>query len=254
MPTGIRTLVILAVLFMALQPASADPSAPDADGKVPDAVMSSLGQWVPGVQPSSVRPSPVKGLYEVAYEFPDQLKTIIYVSSDGRFMVRGDIIEPEAGRNHTEEMRSAARMEVIEGLGEASMVVFAPKKTKHTVNVFTDIDCPYCRKFHQEVGELNRKGVKVRYLAYPRSRQGSRAYEKAVAVWCAEDRSSAMTDAKAGKEVPKNKCENPIDKHVRAGRSVGVTGTPAIVLDDGRIVPGYVPAKRLVKELEAEQQ
>ena len=179
---------------------------------------------------------------------------LIYVSADGRYILRGDLLEPGAGRNLTEERRSAGRMAVIEALGEDSMVVFEPETIEHTVSVFTDIDCPYCRKFHQEVDQLNKNGVKVRYLAFPRSGQGTRAYQKTVSVWCAKDRSSAMTDAKAGKDVPEKRCDNPVDDHFQAGRSVGVTGTPAIVLDDGQLVPGYVPAKRLVKALQANQR
>lgn len=239
---GTRNLVTLAVFCVAFQTVSAEST-------VPDAVKASLGELVPELAPSSIRPSPVNGLYEVAYG-----PNLLYISGDGRYVLRGDLLEPGAGRNLTEERRSAARIKVIEALGEDSMVVFEPESTKHTVSVFTDIDCPYCRKFHQEVGELNKSGVKVRYLAFPRSGQGSRGYEKAVSVWCAKDRSSAMTDAKAGKEIPKKDCDNPIADHFQAGRSVGVTGTPAIVLDDGQLVPGYVPAKRLVKALQANQQ
>ena len=217
-----------------------------AESALPDAVTSSLRQMVPGISPSSVRPSPISGLYEVAYG-PE----LFYISADGRYVLRGDLLEPAAKRNHTEERRSAARIKVIEGLGEDSMVVFAPKKTKHTVNVFTDIDCPYCRKFHQEVPELNEGGIKVRYLAFPRSRQGSQGYEKAVSVWCSSDRSTAMDKAKAGMEMPKKSCENPVEEHFQAGRMVGVTGTPSIILEDGQIVPGYVPAKRLVQALDS---
>ena len=236
---GIRQLFTIVILSTVTLTASAEPA-------VPNAVKTSLKQLVPGVSPSSVRPSPVDGLYEVAFG-PE----LLYISGDGRYVLRGDLLEPAAKRNLTEERRSAARVKVIEGLGEESMVVFAPEKTKHTVNVFTDIDCPYCRKFHQEVPELNKGGVKVRYLAFPRSGKGSKTYQKAVSVWCSEDRSAAMTDAKAGKEMPKKECDTPIDKHSQAGRMVGVTGTPSIVTEDGQVVPGYVPAKRLVQALEA---
>ena len=237
-----RKLLTLVVFSTLAAPAA-------AESPVPAAVTTSLGKLVPGLSPSSVRATPVKGLYEVAYG-PE----LFYISADGRYVLRGDLLDPGARRNLTEERRSEARVEVIEGLGEDSMVVFAPKNTKHTVSVFTDIDCPYCRKFHQEIPELNKGGVKVRYLAYPRAGEGSKAYEKAVSVWCSADRNTAMTDAKAGKEMPKKSCENPVDKHAQAGRRVGVTGTPSIVLEDGQIVPGYVPAKRLVQALEAGQQ
>ncbi len=217
-----------------------------AETAVPEAVKSSLQRLVPGLAPSSVTPAAVDGLYEATYG-PE----IFYISKDGRYVLRGDLLEPGAQRNLTEEKRSAARVKVIDGLGEDSMVVFAPEKAKYTVNVFTDIDCPYCRKFHQEIPELNKGGITVRYLAFPRTGQGSRGYEKAVSVWCSSNRLKAMDEAKAGMEMPRESCDNPIEKHSQAGRLVGVTGTPSIVLEDGQIVPGYVPAKRLVQALEA---
>jgi thiol:disulfide interchange protein DsbC len=129
------------------------------------------------------------------------------------------------------------------------MVVFAPEKTKHTVTVFTDIDCPYCVRFHQQVPELNENGVKVRYLAFPRSGVDSAAYRKAVSVWCAEDRSRAMTDAKAGRNVPEKSCDNPVGEHFETGRALGITGTPTLVLDNGKVVPGYVPTNQLIAAL-----
>ena len=234
-----KRLLLIGLAALAVQAAYAETA-------VPKAVTNSLQQLVPGLSPSSVRLAPISGLYEVAYG-PE----LFYISKDGRYVFRGDILEPATQRNITEEKRSAARARVINDLGEDTMVVFAPAKTKYTVNVFTDIDCPYCRKFHQEIPELNKGGIKVRYLAFPRTGQGSRGYEKAVSVWCSRNRVEAMDEAKAGMEMPRASCDNPIEKHSLAGRLVGVTGTPSIVLEDGQIVPGYVPAKRLVQALEA---
>ena len=213
-----------------------------AEATVPAAVSASLARL--GIVPTSIEPAPLPGLYEVAFG-----AELFYIGEDGRYVFRGDILEPAAGRNLTEEKRSAARSAAIEALGEDSMVVFAPEKTRHTVSVFTDIDCPYCRKFHQEVGELNKNGIKVRYLAFPRGGPGSKGYRQAVSVWCSDDKTTAMTDAKAGRDVPNRECDNPVDEHYEIGRVVGVTGTPALVLDNGQIVPGYVPANRLVKAL-----
>ena len=212
---------------------------------IPSAVTDRLATLVPSAPPTSIRPVAVSGIYEVMYG-PE----LFYMSGDGRYIFRGDILDLEDGSNLSEARRSEARIATIEKLGEDSMVVFAPKETKHTVSVFTDIDCPYCRKFHQEVPALTKAGVRVRYLAFPRAGVGSRGHQQAVSVWCAEDRETAMTDAKAGRDVPQKDCDNPVAKHYQAGRRVGITGTPAIVTDTGRILPGYMPADRLVRLLE----
>ena len=129
------------------------------------------------------------------------------------------------------------------------MIVFAPKVVKHTVTVFTDIDCPYCRRLHKEVPAMNELGIKVRYLAFPRAGVHSPSFKEAVSVWCAKNPAQALTDAKAGKKVPEVTCDNPVLQHMALGEQVGVTGTPAMVLEDGRMLPGYIPATRLAQLL-----
>jgi len=227
------------LLALGLQPAM-------AEDKTTAEMRKTLSALVPGSSPSSIRPAPIPGLYEVMYG-PE----LFYATADGRYLFLGNIVDLETKANLSEERRGGARLSAIDALGEDSMVVFAPKgKPRHTVNVFTDIDCPYCRKFHQEVGELNRLGVKVRYLAFPRAGVGSQGYRDALSVWCAEDRKTAMTEAKAGKKLPERQCDNPIDEHYNTGQLVGVTGTPSIITDTGRMIPGYMPAKELAKALD----
>jgi thiol:disulfide interchange protein DsbC len=234
-----RLLAVLMLLALGLKPVM-------AEDKTTAEMRKTLSALVPGSSPSSIRPAPIPGLYEVMYG-PE----LFYATADGRYLFLGNIVDLETKANLSEERRGGARLSAIDALGEDSMIVFAPKeKTRHTVNVFTDIDCPYCRKFHQEVGELNRLGVKVRYLAFPRAGVGSRGYRDALSVWCAEDRNTAMTEAKAGKKLPERQCDNPIDEHYHTGQVVGVTGTPSIITDTGRLIPGYMPAKQLVKDLE----
>ena len=134
-------------------------------------------------------------------------------------------------------------------------MVFAPEKeVKHTISVFTDIDCGYCRKLHQEMAEYNKHGIKVRYLAYPRAGVGSEAYEKAVSVWCADDRQKAMTAAKTGGELKQKTCDNPVEAQFMLGQQLGISGTPALMLEDGQIFPGYVPADRLITMLDKAKQ
>jgi thiol:disulfide interchange protein DsbC len=126
------------------------------------------------------------------------------------------------------------------------MVIFPATGTrKAVINVFTDVDCGFCQKLHQEVPELNRMGVEVRYLAYPRAGVGSPSYAKIVSAWCSQDRNLAITRLKAGESIPDATCENPVADQFELGQSIGVTGTPAIVLEDGTMVPGYQPAAQL---------
>jgi thiol:disulfide interchange protein DsbC len=121
-----------------------------------------------------------------------------------------------------------------------------PEKAKRTITVFTDVDCPYCSKFHLDVPELNKQGVKVRYLFYPRAGTNSETFRRTVAVWCAKDRVKAIGIAKAGGNVDMKTCTNPVEKHFQLGQRLGVDGTPTIFVDDGKKLPGYVPAPRLL--------
>ena len=120
---------------------------------------------------------------------------------------------------------------------------------KTAITVFTDIDCGYCRKLHQEVPELNRLGIEVRYLAYPRAGLESESYDKIVSAWCADDQRLALTRAKTGKKIESRDCKNPVAQHFALGGAVGVTGTPSIIFEDGRLLPGYLPAERLAQQL-----
>jgi thiol:disulfide interchange protein DsbC len=148
--------------------------------------------------------------------------------------------------------RNDTRRKAIEGVGEENMIVFSPQDPKHTVTVFTDIDCGYCRKLHREIDSYENAGIKVRYLLFPRSGVDSPSYDKAVSVWCSEDRAKALTEAKQGKAVDKKECDNPVREDIELGHSLGVTGTPTIVLENGRVVPGYVPAASLKRMLDAQ--
>jgi thiol:disulfide interchange protein DsbC len=235
----LRHLLAMAVL-------ASSPVLATAQEAVPAPVTEALNRLIPGTPPTSVRAGPAPGYFEVIYG-PE----VIYVSADGLYLMRGDLIDVKTQTNLTEERRLSARLKSLAEVGEDKMLVFGPKDAKHTVTVFTDIDCPYCVKLHQEVPELNRRGIKVRYLAFPRAGLNSPSYRKTVSVWCAADRNQALTDAKAGKAVPDATCDNPVADQYALGQRLGVTGTPTLILDDGQLVPGYVPAARLVQALDA---
>ncbi len=196
-------------------------------------------------RPDSIRPSRIKGLYEVVLG-----TEVIYVTADGRYLLNGDLLDVQQRRNISDERRAVLYKNAIDKLDEGSMIVYAPKETRHTVTVFTDIDCPYCRKMHHEMAEYNKAGIKIRYLAFPRAGIGSDSYNKTVSVWCADDRATALTRAKNGEQIKKASCDNPVREHLDLVKQLGVNATPTLFLEDGRRIPGYVPAERLINMLE----
>ena len=236
-----RILVVLSLLAMVLfTPAwAADDMAQ---------VRAAVGKIVPGVAPDAIVKSSVPGFYEVTYG-----AEIFYVSSDGRYLFNGSVVDLKDGKNLSEEKRNQGRLKLISEVDEKSMIIFSPKEVKHRITVFTDIDCQYCRRLHQEMSEMNRLGIEVRYMFFPRAGVGSKSYDKAVTVWCSTNRQQALTDAKAGKSLPNKKCDNPVDKHMALVEKFGITGTPTIILEDGAMVPGYMPAARLAAVLEGKE-
>ena len=204
------------------------------------AIRKALAQVVPDATPDSISPAPVPGLFEVTFG-----AQLFYVSEDGRYLLQGHILDMNTRTDLTEARQGGLRVSAIDKIGTDNMIIFAAAKPTHTVTVFTDIDCGYCRKLHGEMQEMNELGISVRYLFFPRSGPDTPSYHKAVSVWCAKDRQQALTDAKSGKDVATKSCTNPIDRHMALVGEFGLRGTPAIVLEDGRILPGYVPARQL---------
>jgi len=216
-------------------------------GDVEDAISDRLSSAVPGLKVSSVRESEAPGLYEVQSNNGDT----IYTTPDGQYLLTGDLLKITSTgiANVTEEARAGDRHEVMDSYSDDGVISYKAGNEKAVISVFTDIDCPYCRKLHDEVPELNDYGITVNYYAYPRSGPGTPSFIKYTSVWCAEDQQSAMDAAKSGKAIDAAACENPVRKQFDLGRRIGVTGTPAIVLEDGNIVRGYVPAKSLAEGL-----
>lgn len=213
------------------------------------AIRKALDTVLPGSTPDRIQPAAVPGLFEVTFG-----SQVFYVSEDGRFLVQGHILDIAARKDLTESRQGELRKAAIDKIGEENMVVFPAAKPKHTVTVFTDIDCGYCRKLHSEIKQTNDLGITVRYLFFPRSGPNTDSYFKAVSVWCAKDRNQALTDAKNGKDPERKTCENPVDAHMKLVREFGLNGTPAIMLEDGSIIPGYMPAAKLEAALEGKMK
>lgn len=231
-----KVFVILAVCLM-VNPAFSEQSDLETARK-------NISAKFKGVNPLNITQSPIPGLYQVA--MPPRF---FYVSANGRFLVDGDLIDLTSKENISQGSRNKSVSAAINAMGEDSMIVFGKDTLKHTITVFTDIDCGYCRKLHNEVKNYNDLGIRVRYLAYPRAGVGSGAFQKAEAVWCSKDKAAAMTKSKRGQTVKADKCKNPVARHYALGEQIGIRGTPAIILNDGTVVPGYIPAARLSKAL-----
>lgn len=222
------------------------PSAMAQSMALTPAKQAELAARVPGAKPGDVHVSPIPGLYEISTG-----AFVGYISADGRFLVSGDIYEIDARENLTEARRSQARLRTLATVDERDMIIFSPEQPKHTITVFTDVDCGYCRKLHSEMAELNRLGIRVRYLAYPRSGPGSPSWATMEAVWCAKDRQEAITKAKSGGDVGPATCgATPVARQYELGEEVGVRGTPAIITDSGDYLGGYMPARQLAAYLD----
>lgn len=197
-----------------------------------------------------VSETPIDGLYQfnVGTE-------VYYLSEDGQYLFQGELIDLDTRQNLSEIHRESARKALLDTIDTKDMIVFpAEGERKHVVSVFTDIDCGYCRMLHNHMQDYNKLGIEVRYLAFPRAGIGSEAYQKAVNVWCAADRQKAMTDAKLGREVKSKSCDDPIEQQYNLGVAMGVRGTPALVLESGALVPGFMTPEHLAKTLEVAAQ
>ena len=218
------------------------------------AVKAKLTQSL-GFNVASIKPSKMAGMVEVLTD-----QGLFYASADGNFLLHGKMYGlGDTVSNLTEESLAQVRVDGMVKFTD-SMIVYPAKNEKHVVTVFTDITCGYCRKMHEQMDAYNDKGITVRYLAYPRAgvkdRNGgySQGFKDLRSIWCHEDAQSALTKAKSGSTVAARICEMPIEEEFNFGRQVGVTGTPAIILENGMMVPGYQDPDKLFTLLETTQQ
>ena len=197
---------------------------------------------------ASLKPSGVQGFYRV--QIVDG--PTVYIDESVQYFFSGDLFAAESGRlvNLSELSLAEERTALMSQLDASNMIIFPAKgEQKAQITVFTDVDCFYCQKLHQEVPKLNEMGISVRYMAFPRAGIGSGSYKKVVSAWCSDDQQEAMDKLKARQNIPNKTCTNPVEQHYVMGKNMGVTGTPAILLDDGTIIPGYRPAADLAKSL-----
>jgi thiol:disulfide interchange protein DsbC len=212
-----------------------------------DAVKDKIAKAL-DIDRGQIRPAAVSGWYEVQHDHD-----FAYVSSDGKYLLQGDLVNIDTGERVTENHRRADRLAAIKELGNDSFIEFAPQPpiaSKYLVTVFTDLDCPYCRKLHSQIAEYNALGIDVRYAFFPRHGIGSPTYYQEISVWCSANRQDALTRAKLGEKTPARKCDNPVDKEYHLALDLGIGGTPGMILPDGTLYPGYIAPEDLAALLE----
>ena len=170
-----------------------------------------------------------------------------FTDKSGKHIIQGQIIAvgQEAPVDISGALVAKAAQDALKTVDKKDMVIYPAKgATKSVVYAFTDADCPYCTKLHEEMGDINARGIEVRYLAWPRS-EGS--IPKMEAIWCSEDRNAAMDQAKMGANIQAPSCNNPVREQIELGMSLGVRGTPAIFTESGQQIGGYLPAAQLAQ-------
>jgi len=226
-------------------PAAEAVAAKSAPADVEAAVRKALEEVAPGAGIDSIQASPIAGFQEVAIG-----TRVFYVSDTGQYLLQGTLYDINLRESMTDASEARLRKKVLDGVTADRHISFAPPLPRHRVTVFTDIDCGFCRQMHANVAEYNRLGIAIDYLFYPRAGLNSESFEKAVSVWCAPDRQVAMTAAKAGQELPRSNCANPVARDHDLGRRVGLTGTPAIYASNGALLGGYVEPAEMLARLE----
>lgn len=227
------------------------PAVALARGDVPQVVKKALAKVAPGATVTHIDKAPMPGFYQGLVQ-----GRMVYVSDNGQYVMAGQLFDTRAVANLTEQRMNAIRLDTLARIPASERLVFAPPHPKYTVTVFTDVDCAYCRVFHQHIAQYNAEGIAVQYLFWPRTGihsvpggEPTPSYNRAVSVWCAKDRHKAFTVAMKGGAVAHATCTNPVAREYHLGESIGVDGTPTIVAGDGSVVGGYLPPRQLLQAL-----
>ena len=229
-------------IFAILLAGAVSARAADDASKV---ALDALHSVAPAAKVDSMTESSLPGFYSAIVE-----GHVIYVSADGKYLIEGMVFDVARHRDLNEDRLAGLRKEGIAKIPQEKRLVFAPPNPKYKVTVFTDVDCPYCRQFHKQIADYNRLGIEVDYVLYPLSIHPG-ADKKAQTVWCSGDRNSAYTAAMNGQNLPPKTCDNPVAELTSIAMAMGVSGTPAIVAEDGSQLGGYLAPPELAQRLDA---
>ena len=241
----LKSVVMMVLLVVAPLVGAGEPLAKEQLDKL----RAALEVPSVGLKVSSAQASEIPGLYEVQFTNGP----LVYSTLKGDFFVVGDLysVTGQGYVNLAEKRRDAQRVERMAALNRDDMIIFSPEgETRAYISVFFDTTCHYCQKLHEEVPQLNKNGIEVRYLAYPRAGLGSDTFKQLASAWCAADPRDAFNKLTSKQTLPENVCkENPVAAQYKLGQELGVQGTPAIITQTGLMIPGYQTADELMVTL-----
>jgi thiol:disulfide interchange protein DsbC len=219
-------------------------------GESPNAaITAAIQRLAPGARVDSVRPSGLPGVMEVVFA-----GSVVYASEDGKYILNGRLLDSTTRSDLTENTEKTLRAAALKQIGPEKRLTFAAENPKHHVTVFTDVDCGYCRKLHQEIASYNAAGISVDYLFFPRAGLNSPSFDKAAFIWCSDDKKLAMNQSMspAGTAHAPANCKHPIGETLALGQRIAKAGTPTILADDGSFLGGYQSAAELSGRLLAQ--
>lgn len=213
-------------------------------------VIDNLERFFGSIEKENIVNSPIDGIYEVIIDNPIDA---LLVSKNGQFIIQGDVVDlTTRALLPVNPKVKAIKLGLINSVADRDKIIYKAKNEKYIIDVFTDVDCPFCRKLHYGIDEMNSLGITVRYLAAPLASLHPAAQGKMEKIWCANDRKSALDDYNFDKEVPNSEaCKNPVSDQLAISQRLGVNGTPAIFLSDGTHLPGYLKPSALLKEIKS---
>lgn len=229
--------------------AAADTTPKPAAGSADARALEAIHQLNPQIKVDHVGEAPLPGFRELVVG-----GQTVYVSDDGRYLLQGNLYDIPAKQDLSQNTLAAMRKHLLDNVAQAEFIVFAPANPQYMVTVFTDTECGYCRRMHNQLAEYNKLGIGFRYLAFPRMGPASDDFREMEAVWCSNDRKKALTDAKNGKKIQAVQCTNPVMAHWTLGQRVGLQGTPMVIAANGAVGSGYMPPAQMLEWLKATQK
>lgn len=170
---------------------------------------------------------------------------LIYADANAQYVIMGDILDVKNRTNLTQARLSVLNAVKWDTLPLNSAIKMVKGKGERKIAVFSDVDCPYCRKFEAELTKVN--NITVYTFLYPIEGLHPKAVQTSRQIWCAPNKNKAWDDYLGSGKIPANdgKCANPVDQNIALANKLGITGTPTIIFSNGQRVPGMVPAAKL---------
>ncbi len=211
-------------------------------------IIDRLLPYFPSISAEQINESQLDGFYEVTITEP--WIEVMYISSDARYVLQGTVTDLVSMSNLSAIRINATRKQILDNIDENTKIVFKAVNEEYIVHVFTDVDCPYCAKLHNNMAEMNALGITVKYLASPLEQLHPQAQSAMEKIWCADNRNLALHDYKTKRILPVSEdCENPVAQQLAISKQLGVNGTPSIFLDDGTNIPGYKDPEELLQNI-----